>query len=940
MKKFIAILLSMLLLCAMVPFATVAAADEPTAVAVVMNEDEEEVDTVNAGDTFLVQVNLLNNPGVIAVGVEVVYDHDVFEVAAPYDADEEMYVPAIEIGTTYKAQSNKWITFGPVDEENEVMQKCNVFYARGTASSNCTNEWFYTATFKVKDNAVSGDYTLNVNFTPKSGANIDKQLVDFASSTTTITVVGSEPSCEHEYDNACDVDCNLCGETREVEHNVVAVEAKDATCTELGNIAYWYCDVCGQAWLDEACTQNTNLMAVKLPMVDHEYFYACDPVCMNCYEITNPDAAHSLSHVEAKDATCFENGNVEYWTCEYCGGCWDNEAATGMPLNHMMVVVPMAHDELTHVEAKAPTCFENGNIEYWYCEACGMAWLDAEGTLNTNLMAVVLPMAHNELTHVEAVAPTCFENGNIEYWYCEACGMAWLDAEGTLNTNLMAVVLPMAHNELTHVEAKAPTCYENGNIEYWYCEACGYAWLDAEGTLNTNLMAVILPMAHGTITHVEAKDATCTELGNIEYWYCEACGQAWLDEACTLNTNLMAVKLPMAEHEYFYACDPVCMNCYEITNPDAAHSLSHVEAVAATCYENGNIEYWTCEYCGGCWDNEAATGMPLNRMMVIVPAAHAEATHVEAKAPTCFENGNIEYWYCEACGQAWLDAECTLNTNLRAVILPMAHNELTHVEAVAPTCYENGNIEYWYCEACGMAWLDAEGTLNTNLMAVVLPMAHGEITHVEAKDATCTELGNIEFWYCEACGQAWLDEACTLNTNMMAVKLPMVDHTYDNAHDADCNVCGEIREIVLGADEIILFGGNSVTEIKGGLAFLFNAAVDGIVYDEEYYADYTDAIVTIDGVEYKLIGMGAIMNNKGESNLSLDDVDNARVLNIKADKVFGDYSYAVRIVNIPEAHLDTEIIARPYFVYENLGGEQITVYGADQIASYNGVLNG
>jgi hypothetical protein len=64
--------------------------------------------------------------------------------------------------------------------------------------------------------------------------------------------------------------------------------------------------------------------------------------------------------------------------------------------------------------------------------------------------------------------------------------------------------------------------------------------------------------------------------------------------------------------------------------------------------------------------------------------AHAEATHVAAKAPTCSENGNIEYWYCEACGQAWLDADCTLNTNLKAVILPASgHNaECGHVSDI------------------------------------------------------------------------------------------------------------------------------------------------------------------------------------------------------------------------------------------------------------------
>ncbi len=239
-------------------------------------------------------------------------------------------------------------------------------------------------------------------------------------------------------------------------------------------------------------------------------------------------------------------------------------------------------------------------------------------------------------------------------------------------------------------------------------------------------------------------------------------------------------------HSYFYPCDPVCQECYEFSNPDAAHNVVHVEAVAATCYENGNIEYWYCSYCGATWADEAQTQVT-NQMSVVVPAAHGEAKHVAAVAPTCYENGNIEYWYCEACGQAWLDEACTQNTNLLAVVLPMAHAPATHVAAVAPTCYENGNIEYWYCEACGQAWLDEACTQNTNLLAVVLPMAHAPATHVAAKDATCAAEGNIEYWFCEACGQAWLDEACTQNTNLLAVVLPTIDHSYV---DGACSACG------------------------------------------------------------------------------------------------------------------------------------------------------
>ena len=103
------------------------------------------------------------------------------------------------------------------------------------------------------------------------------------------------------------------------------------------------------------------------------------------------------------------------------------------------------------------------------------------------------------------------------------------------------------------------------------------------------------------------------------------------------------------------------------------------------------------------------------------------------------------------------------------------------------------------------------------------------------------------------------------------------------------------------------------------------------------------ATVTIGGVEYKLVGMGAIVNNKGYENQTLENVDDTYVLNIKAEKVFedanGNTSYAVRILNIPEAHYDTEIIARSYYQYE-CEGEIITVYGADISTSYNEVLNG
>lgn len=36
-------------------------------------------------------------------------------------------------------------------------------------------------------------------------------------------------------------------------------------------------------------------------------------------------------------------------------------------------------DPLEHVPAKAPTTSADGNIEYWYCPACGRYFADANG---------------------------------------------------------------------------------------------------------------------------------------------------------------------------------------------------------------------------------------------------------------------------------------------------------------------------------------------------------------------------------------------------------------------------------------------------------------------------------------------------------------------------------------------------------------------------------
>lgn len=59
------------------------------------------------------------------------------------------------------------------------------------------------------------------------------------------------------------------------------------------------------------------------------------------------------------------------------------------------------------------------------------------------------------------------------------------------------------------------------------------------------------------------------------------------------------------EHAYDNACDTTCNLCGAVRT--VQHNLVHVDAVAPTDTENGNVEYWHCTVCDGYWLDKACT---------------------------------------------------------------------------------------------------------------------------------------------------------------------------------------------------------------------------------------------------------------------------------------------------------------------------------------------
>ena len=117
---------------------------------------------------------------------------------------------------------------------------------------------------------------------------------------------------------------------------------------------------------------------------------------------------------------------------------------------------------------------------------------------------------------------------------------------GQSTSSIVNVKFNVKHNAVK-VERKDPTCTEKGNIEYWYCEACRKYFQDEALTKELKQEETILPATGHNLTKVDKKKPTVDAAGNVEYWYCEVCNKYFSDEKAeheiTLEDTIIA-KLP------------------------------------------------------------------------------------------------------------------------------------------------------------------------------------------------------------------------------------------------------------------------------------------------------------------------------------------------------------------------------------------------------------
>lgn len=364
--------------------------------------------------------------------------------------------------------------------------------------------------------------------------------------------------------SAISVDLTLVGPEIVHTHTLIPTAAKDATCTEPGNIAYWTCtgdDGCGKIFSDAEGTTEIALADTVIPAKEHAYGaptyeWATDHSTCTGTVVCANDASHTITEtvtasVETVAATCEAQGGETY-TATFTKSEFTTQTYVKDPAD------PALGHDLVKTEAVAPTCTEDGNIAYWTCkrEGCGKIFSDEAGTVVITMADTVDPAKGHDYSEVTFTWAD-------DYSKVTATSICKNDASHVLNETATATA-----------QTTDASCTEDGKTVYT-------AEFPRDTGLGIQTKEVSITKLGHNMTPTAAKPATCTEAGNNAYYTCDRCNKVFKDAEGATETTVEAETLPALGHKVGETAPTVtwtgdtatvtftCANCNNSVTEDA-----------------------------------------------------------------------------------------------------------------------------------------------------------------------------------------------------------------------------------------------------------------------------------------------------------------------------------------------------------------------------------
>ncbi len=582
--------------------------------------------------------------------------------------------------------------------------------------------------------------------------------------------------------------------TRDANHtqtetvNATSSQTKDPTCTEEGETTY-------------TATFTNPLFTTQIKK---------DPIAKT---------AHDPVRTEPVAAKCIAAGNIEYWQCATCHKYF-SDANCDHEITQAQTVIaidPTNHaGPITHNNKIEPTCVANGQKEYWHCAACNVNFAYNDNGVATALDDLTIPSTgteHRFTVHVSAKDATCLQPGNYAYWECTTCHAKYDETKTNRFPNDDASIAALGHDfmgaDAEHHPRVEATCTANGMQEYWTCARC-HLYFATNNTDDTNakeLSALVIPKLGHELVAVQAVAATCDNVGNKSYTYCERCkvilvldgvyveeqDKKYPDDAdfYTIGALGHAYGEPTWDWADDYSKATATFTCANDANHEHVVSItdsnpSHQTIIEQTHTVDGEIRYTA---------TVTFNGQTYTDVRTQITTADGHDLHLQPRVePTCTTAGHEAYYTCGHCSDIFIYTTEYVPTTLAAVTIPASgHNwanptwswtqdehgnytgatvtftctndncgatyqltaAITSSIATAATCTTSGETLYTATATVPEAGVEnlAGGTTFTDTRTRPIEATNHALTKHIANDATCTEGGNIEYYTCSVCNK-------------------------------------------------------------------------------------------------------------------------------------------------------------------------------------------
>lgn len=349
---------------------------------------------------------------------------------------------------------------------------------------------------------------------------------------------------------------------------------------------------------------------------------------------------------DAKDATCTEDGNAEYWYCQYCEKYFKDADLTNETTKEESVIAAKGH---SFADGKCTVCgFEedtwagSGTVDK-VKDSYLLKPNDAnEGPFTKKLVRIPLD---SDLSHGFVMTST-LDMSNMKVGETASWNFGINDKNGNYLDEIAFIFMCDKDGEVFINQISGNEGYDSGNgvLDEKIIPADRIFKLYVKFSNDngkTKIEVLVNDKLARTITPPE-KYAPKSETIEKDYSYGSISGPryAWLSYT-TVADGVIVDENPATK---------------VLTHTD--YNAKVTAAKEATCTEEGNIEYWTCGFCENIFSDKEMTN-EIKDADVILPALSHKATRVRATAATLDAAGNIEYWTCEACDKLYSDKAMT-----------------------------------------------------------------------------------------------------------------------------------------------------------------------------------------------------------------------------------------------------------------------------------------